>query len=76
MATKMSSWTSNTLARHALPGGSTIIRVRSPAPRTGLTSVADRSGHKFYDPAYKSCTKLFADITSAKFGSTLGPSLN
>ena len=27
----------------------------------------DRSGHKFYDPAYKSCTKLVADICSAKF---------
>ena len=29
---------------------------------------ADRSGHKFYNPDYKSCTKLLADITSAKFG--------
>ena len=28
----------------------------------------DRSGHKFYDPDYKSCTKLLADVTSAKFG--------
>jgi len=28
----------------------------------------DRSGHKFYDPDYKSCTKLLADITSSKFG--------
>jgi hypothetical protein len=28
----------------------------------------DRSGHKFYDPEYKSCTKFIADITSAKFG--------
>ncbi len=29
---------------------------------------ADRSGHKFYDPSYKSCTKLLADVTSAQFG--------
>jgi hypothetical protein len=28
----------------------------------------DRSGHKFYNPDYKSCTKLLADVTSAKFG--------
>jgi hypothetical protein len=28
----------------------------------------DRGGHKFYDPDYKSCTKLIADVTSAKFG--------
>jgi hypothetical protein len=29
---------------------------------------ADHSGHKFYDPTYKSCTKLVADIAAAKFG--------
>jgi hypothetical protein len=29
---------------------------------------ADHSGHKFYNPDYKSCTKLVADIASAKFG--------
>jgi hypothetical protein len=28
----------------------------------------DRSGHKFYDPNYKSCTKFLADVTSARFG--------
>jgi len=28
----------------------------------------DRSGHKFYNPEYKSCTKLLADVTSAQFG--------
>ncbi|HYB62611.1 MAG TPA: phosphoesterase [Methylomirabilota bacterium] len=28
----------------------------------------DTSGHKFYDPTYKSCTKLIADIASEKFG--------
>jgi hypothetical protein len=28
----------------------------------------DRTGHKFYDPDYKSCTKFIADVTSAKFG--------
>src|SRR4051812_25947197 len=27
----------------------------------------DRSGRKFYDPSYKSCTKLLADIGSSKF---------
>ena len=31
-------------------------------------SAPDRSGHKFYDPDYKSCTKLIADITSKNFG--------
>ena len=28
----------------------------------------DRSGKKFYDPNYKSCTKFLADIASSKFG--------
>lgn len=28
----------------------------------------DRSGKKFLDPTYKSCTKLVADITAARFG--------
>jgi hypothetical protein len=28
----------------------------------------DRSGKKFYDPKYKSCTKLLANIASEKFG--------
>jgi hypothetical protein len=32
-----------------------------------------RSGHKFYDPAYKSCTKLIADVTSEKFGFDVEP---
>jgi hypothetical protein len=34
---------------------------------------SDRSGHKFYDPDYKSCTKLLADITSRKFGFNIQP---
>jgi hypothetical protein len=34
---------------------------------------SDRSGHKFYDPDYKSCTKLLADITSSKFGFNIEP---
>ncbi len=34
---------------------------------------ADRSGHKFYDPTYKSCTKLLADITSKQFGFNAAP---
>jgi len=33
----------------------------------------DHSGHKFYDPNYKSCTKLLADITTAKFGFDVKP---
>jgi len=33
----------------------------------------DRSGHKFYNPEYKSCTKLIADITSAQFGFDVSP---
>jgi nanoRNase/pAp phosphatase (c-di-AMP/oligoRNAs hydrolase) len=28
----------------------------------------DHSGKKFYDPDYKSCTKLLADVASSKFG--------
>ena len=28
----------------------------------------DRSGKKFYDPAFKSCTKLIATVTSSHFG--------
>jgi hypothetical protein len=34
---------------------------------------ADRSGHKFYKPEYKSCTKLLADITSSQFGFDVQP---
>ena len=33
----------------------------------------DRSGHKFYDPEYKSCTKLIADVTSTQFGFDVRP---
>src|SRR6202140_275714 len=33
----------------------------------------DRGGHKFYDPDYKSCTKLLADVTSAQFGFDVKP---
>ncbi len=33
----------------------------------------DHSGQKFYDPAYKSCTKLVADIASAQFGFSTKP---
>lgn len=28
----------------------------------------DHANHKFYDPSYKSCTKLIADIGKSKFG--------
>src|SRR6202162_931469 len=28
----------------------------------------DHANHKFYDPSYKSCTKLIADIARVKFG--------
>ena len=34
---------------------------------------SDRSGRKFYDPGYKSCTKLLADVTSSKFGFNIQP---
>jgi len=33
----------------------------------------DRSGHKFYNPAYKSCTKLLADVTSTQFAFDVKP---
>jgi len=33
----------------------------------------DHSGHKFYNPEYKSCTKLLADVTSAQFGFDVKP---
>jgi hypothetical protein len=33
----------------------------------------DRSGQKFYNPEYKSCTKLIADVTSAQFGFDVKP---
>src|ERR1700686_3529395 len=33
----------------------------------------DRSGHKFYNPDYKSCTKFIADVTSAKFDFDIRP---
>jgi hypothetical protein len=34
---------------------------------------ADRSGKKFFDPNYKSCTKFIADTASAKFGFNAAP---
>jgi hypothetical protein len=34
---------------------------------------ADRSGRKFYNPDYKSCTKLLADVTSQRFGFNVAP---
>ena len=33
----------------------------------------DRSGQKFYNPEYKSCTKLIADVTNAQFGFDVKP---
>ncbi len=33
----------------------------------------DRSGKKFYDPSYKSCTKFLATIASQKFGFNAAP---
>jgi hypothetical protein len=33
----------------------------------------DHSGHKFYRPEYKSCTKLLGDVTSAQFGFDVKP---
>jgi hypothetical protein len=33
----------------------------------------DHHGHKFYDPDYKSCTKLLADVTSRQFGFDVRP---
>ena len=29
---------------------------------------SENNPHKFYDPAYKSCTKLIADVATSKFG--------
>jgi hypothetical protein len=34
---------------------------------------ADRSGKKFYDATYKSCTKFLATVASEKFGFDAGP---
>jgi len=33
----------------------------------------DRTGHKFYDPDYKSCTMLLATVTREKFGFDTAP---
>jgi hypothetical protein len=33
----------------------------------------DHGGHKFYDPDYKSCTKLIGDVTSRQFGFDVKP---
>lgn len=33
----------------------------------------DHHGHKFYNPDYKSCTKLLADVTSVQFGFDVKP---
>jgi hypothetical protein len=34
---------------------------------------SEHGAHKFYDPDYKSCTKLLADITSTRFGFNIQP---
>jgi hypothetical protein len=36
----------------------------------------DNKSHKFYDPAYKSCTKLLADVATSKFGFNAAPLAN
>ena len=33
----------------------------------------DRSGKKFYNPEYRSCTKFLADVTSSRFGFDAAP---
>jgi len=33
----------------------------------------DHTNHKFYDPSYKSCTKLIADTSQSKFGFDVAP---
>jgi hypothetical protein len=33
----------------------------------------DHAGHKFYNPDYKSCTKLLADVTRSQFGFDVAP---
>jgi hypothetical protein len=38
----------------------------TPADATHFKN--DHKNHKFYDPSYKSCTKLIADIAQSKFG--------
>jgi hypothetical protein len=38
----------------------------SPADRAHFE--ADRSGHKFYDPEARSCTKFEAEILASRFG--------
>jgi hypothetical protein len=42
-------------------------------PVDAANFLEDHSGQKFYDPSYKSCTKLIADIASAKFGFDAAP---
>lgn len=37
-------------------------------PADAANFYADHSGKKFYDPAYKSCTKFLATVASEKFG--------
>ncbi len=37
---------------------------------------SENNPHKFYDPAYKSCTKLIADVATAKFGFDPAPLAN
>ncbi len=36
----------------------------------------ENNPHKFYDPSYKSCTKLIADVATAKFGFDAAPIAN
>ena len=70
---KTPSSISNTRVPRASPGGSITTRAPSSPPPTRKIFAQDRSGHKFYNPDYKSCTKLLADMTSAKFGFDAGP---
>jgi hypothetical protein len=42
-------------------------------PEDGAHFRADRSGRKFYDPSYKSCTKYLATVAAEKFGFDASP---
>jgi len=42
-------------------------------PADGEHFRQDHHGHKFYNPDYKSCTKLLADVTSEQFGFDVKP---
>jgi hypothetical protein len=67
MATSMPSWTSSTTDPR-LTWWFDHHQSAFLSPEDGEHFRHDTSGHKFFDPAFRSCTKYIATVAREKFG--------